>query len=57
MICCFFFTDLSKQAIDKLMRAELIDIKLDDSLSILSYGNIMAKYFLSIQTMNAFKTV
>lgn len=60
MFHIFFFDispDLCQQAIQQLRSSELITIGTDGDLSILPFGTILAKYFLSIETMKVFREV
>lgn len=51
------FLDLCKRAINDLQRSKTVEQKPDGKLSILPFGVVMAKYFLSIPTIVAFQQV
>lgn len=52
-----FFSELYEKALSKLQISNLIERKMDGSLLSLSFGAVMAKYFLSISTMDTFQRV
>lgn len=53
----FVFLDDCQRAIEMLKTVELIESDLNGCISSLPFGTVMAKYFLSITTMQAFRGV
>lgn len=54
---CILFSERCQRAIQLLERSELIECTSNGGISSRPFGIIMAKYFLSIRTMDTFRGV